>query len=201
MLKSIVLVCVLVCANLSAEANVLFLSGSTREGSIHKKLILEAAEIARHKNLNVTVIDLKDFPIPFYDGDLESKEGMPVKAKQLRQVMIQNDVIVIASPEYNGSVPAILKNAIDWASRGENGGSSRDAFKGKKFLLMSASPGTSGGNRGLVHLRAIIESIGGIVQKEQFTVPNAYTAFNEKGCLKDPKLKVELQQLIQVAIQ
>jgi NAD(P)H-dependent FMN reductase len=201
MLKLIVALCALVTLNLSAEVNVLAFSGSTREESVHKKLVLEAANIARQENANVTVIDLKDFPIPFYDGDLEAKEGMPAKAKQLRQLMIKSDVIIIASPEYNSSVSAVLKNALDWASRGENGGSSREAFKGKKFVIMSASPGSGGGARNLVHLRAIIKDIGGTVLTEQITVPDAFNAFDEKGCLTSPKLKADLQQVIQTAIR
>jgi NAD(P)H-dependent FMN reductase len=138
--------------------------------------------------------------MPFYDEDLEKKEGMPVKAKQFRKLMIQNDVILIASPEYNGSLSGVLKNAIDWASRSEEGGSSRDAFKGKKFAIMSASPGAGGGARGLVHLRAIIGNIGGQVVSQQVVVPDSFNAFDVQGHLKDQKLKMELQQLVQAVI-
>lgn len=184
-------------ANLSAEIRVLAFSGSTREDSFNKKLLCEAVNLARQMDAKVTVIDLEDYAIPFYSGDLEATQGMPNKAKQLRQLMIQSEVILIASPEYNSSLSAVLKNAIDWASRNEKGGSSREAFAGKKFMIMSASPGSSGGARGLVHLRAILEDIGGIVVLQQVVVPNSYNAFDEQGHLKNPKLKMELQQLIQ----
>jgi chromate reductase, NAD(P)H dehydrogenase (quinone) len=200
MWKLMTILCIAFSAHLSAEIKVLAFSGSTREGSVNKKLVLEAASFARQMGANVTVIDLKDFALPFYDGDLEAKAGMPEKAKQLRQLMIQNQIIFIASPEYNGSLSAVLKNAIDWATRSENGGSSREAFKGKQFLIMSASPGSTGGTRGLVHLRAILENIGGIVLPQQFALPDAYNAFDEQGLLKDPKLKNELQQIIQSTI-
>jgi len=187
--------------NLSAETKVLAFSGSTREDSVNKKLVSEAANLARQMDADVVVVDLKDYSIPIYNGDLEAKEGMPNTVKQLRQLMIRSNVIFIASPEYNGSVSAILKNIIDWTSRSEQGTPSRDAFKGKKFVIMSASPGPSGGVRGLAHLKSIIENVGGTVISQQFVLPDAYNAFDEKGQLKDPKLKTELQQLIQSAIK
>lgn len=200
MLKWLIIACLGFSAALSAETKVLAFAGSTREDSVNKKLVAQAAHAAQQMHANVTVIDLKDYPIPLYDGDLEAKEGMPLKAKQLRQLMIQNDVILIASPEYNGSLSAVLKNAIDWASRSEDGKSSREAFKGKKFVIMSASPGSGGGDRGLAHLRTIIENIGGTVLSKQVTLPDAYNAFNEQGCLKNEKIKKELQEAIHSAI-
>jgi len=119
----------------------------------------------------------------------------------LRKLMIQSDVIMIASPEYNGSLAAVLKNVIDWASRSEEKNSSRDAFKGKKFLLLSASPGAGGGARGLVHLRTILTNMGGTVLDEQITVPNAYSAFDEQGKLKDPTVKKALLEAIKTSMK
>ncbi|MBA3817169.1 MAG: NAD(P)H-dependent oxidoreductase [Parachlamydiaceae bacterium] len=187
-------------ANVNAEIKVLAFSGSTRDDSFNKKLVNEAANIARQLNVRVTVIDLKNYATPFYDGDHEAKEGMPLKAKQLRQLMIQSSIILIASPEYNGSISAILKNTIDWASRGEEGGSSREAFKGKKFVIMSATPG-NGGARGLEHLKTIIENVGGTVISQPVVVSNSYNAFDAQGHLKEAKTKLELQQLIETAIK
>lgn len=186
--------------NLCAETKILAISGSLREDSVNKKLMLEAAGIARQNGAIVTVVNLRDYPLPFYDADLETKEGMPSKAKELRKLMIHSDVILIASPEYNGSLPAVLKNAIDWLSRSEEGAPSRDAFKGKKFIIMSATPGQGGGTRVLGHLRTIIENVGGLVEAEQVSIPDAYNAFDEQGLLKNPKLKNELQQLVQKII-
>ncbi|CCB86824.1 NADPH:quinone oxidoreductase [Parachlamydia acanthamoebae UV-7] len=186
---------------LSAETKVLAFSGSTRTDSINKKLVTEAGNLAKQLGATVTFIDLKDYPMPFYDGDIEKEQGMPNDAKRLRQLLIQNQVIFIASPEYNGSLSAVLKNALDWASRSEDGGSSRDAFKGKKFVLMSASPGQGGGTRGLAHLRSIIEGIGGTVISQQFVVPNAFEAFDSQGKLKNPQAGSELKQIVQQAIQ
>lgn len=200
MWKLIFLLLVAMTMQLKAEMKVLAFAGSTREDSANKKLIKEAANIAREEGAIVTLISLNDYPMPFYNADLEAKEKMPTKAKEFRQLLIQNQVILIASPEYNSSLSGVLKNAIDWASRSEQGGSSRDAFKGKKFILMSASPGSTGGSRGLMHLRSIIENIGGTVVVQQIVVPDAYNAFDEQGHLKNPNLKKELQQLIQEAL-
>ena len=180
----------------NAEITVLAFSGSTQENSVNKKLIKEAATIAKEAGAEVTLVDLKDYAAPFYDGDLEIKDGLPAKAKELRQLMIQNSIILIASPEYNGSVSAILKNALDWASRSEEKAPSRDAFKGKTFILMSASPSPSGGARGLAHLKAIIENVGGTVSQE-FVLPNAYAAFDEQGHLTSAQLKEKLKQVIE----
>jgi len=191
----------LLSATLFAETNVLVFAGSTREDSYNKKLAREAADLAGKKGAKVTVIDLKDYPMPFYDADLEISDGMPENAKRLRDLMIESDVILIASPEYNASIPAILKNSLDWVSRSEDGTSSRAAFKGKKFGIMSASPGKGGGARGLAHLRAVIEDVGGEVIQKEVSVPRAYEAFNEKGTLEDSTLsqalKEEIGQLFQ----
>lgn len=189
--------CVACSAHLSAELKILAFSGSTRDDSVNQKLVVEAANLARQMNASVTVINLKDYPIPFYDGDLEAKEGMPAKAKRLRQLMMQSDAIFIASPEYNGSLSAVLKNAIDWASRNEEGNFSLEAFKGKRFVIMSASPGPGGGARGLVHLRTILENVGGKVISEQVVIPDAYQAFDQQGHLKNQKIKSELKQLVE----
>ena len=174
---------------LLAQLNMLVFAGSTRADSYNKQLASLAADVGREMGANVTLIDLKDYPMPFYDADLE-KKGMPKQVKKFRDLMMQNDAIVIASPEYNGSVSAVLKNAIDWASRSEEGAPSTDAFKGKKFALMSASPGRGGGARGLVHLKMIIENVGGTVLPDEISVPNAHTAFDKKHL---PELKKDIQ--------
>lgn len=198
MKKSLSLLCsALLTLPLAGEMKVLAFAGSTRADSYNKKLVQEAAALATQLGAKVTVIDLKDFPMPLYDADLEEKEGMPKNAERLRDLMIANDGVIIASPEYNASIPAVLKNALDWASRGEEGGSSRDAFKGKKFALMSASPGKGGGRRGLVHLRAIIENAGGEVVPQEVSIPSAHDYFANPKRPENPLLKLELQQLLQ----
>ncbi len=180
---------------LSAATKVLALAGSTRTDSYNKKLAQQAANIAEQSGATVTFIDLRDYPMPFYDADLEM-QGMPENAKRFRNLMIANDAIIIASPEYNCSLPAVLKNALDWASRNEEGGSSRDAYLGKKFAIMSASPGGGGGKRGLVHLRAVIENVGGTVVPTQTTIPNAHDYFSKKPLPANPTLNREIEELL-----
>lgn len=182
------------------KINVLAISGSTREGSLNKKLALQAAKFASEMGANVTVIDLKNYPIPFYDADLEASSGMPSNALLLRQILKQSQVIFIASPEYNASVSAVLKNAIDWASRGDQGGGSKEAFKDKKIAIMSVSPGKNGGSRGLQHLSAILKDVGGQVLPQQVSVANGYTAFDSEGNLVNAKTKANLQQLVKKAL-
>lgn len=194
-----IIVCTVVSVMLNAETRVLALSGSLREDSVNKKLLLEAAEMARKSGASVTVIDLNDYPLPFFDGDLEAKEGMPERANKLYEQLVQSQVVLIASPEYNASVTGVLKNALDWVSRPQ-GQRSSEAFKGKKFILLSASPGRTGGARGLVHLRAIIEDLGGTVIPEQISLPDAMNAFDAQGHLKNHKIKAELEQLVQKTV-
>jgi len=184
----------LVCStSLTAELKVLAFSGSLRQDSVNTKLVTEAAYLAEKQGADVTVVNLRDYPIPFYDADLETQEGMPIKARELRRLMIESDIVMIASPEYNGSVTAVLKNFLDWASRKEEGGPSREAFKEKTFILMSGSPGSGGGARGLVHLRDIISNIGGSVATTQVVVPYAYEPLDEEK-------QKELEQLIKPLI-
>ncbi len=204
MLKKILLVCFIACAPLLAEEKVLAFAGSTREDSYNKKLVKEAAEIAKQMGATVTLIDLKDYPMPLYEGDLEAKQGMPSNAKRFRDLLISNNAIIIASPEYNGSISGLLKNAIDWATRTERAKPSRDAFKGKRFAIMSASPGGNGGANGLIHLRDILKGLGGEVVETQVSISKAHSAFNDKGHLENPalqqKLQMEIEQLLQAKV-
>lgn len=187
----------LILSPLSAEKKVLALAGSTREDSYNKQLIAEATAIASKMGAVVTIIDLKDYPMPFYNADLERAKGMPEEAKKFRRLFIENEAIIIASPEYNGSFPAVLKNALDWASRSEEGGPSREAFIGKTFAIMSTSPGGGGGSRGLIHLRSVIEAIGGFVVSKQVAIPNAHHYFSEAKRSENLSIKEEIQQIFE----
>lgn len=200
MFKKLVLSCLVFVMPLVAEVKVLAFAGSTRKDSYNKKLIQIAAEMARQKGAKVTVIDLSDYPIPFYDADLEAKQGLPANAKKIRDLMLQNDVMMIASPEYNGSIPGILKNVIDWTSHDEKGKFSTDAYKGKKIGIMSASPGKGGGARALVHLRAILQAVSGNVIATEMSIPEAYKAFAD-GKLVNPELSKKLQEEVEQLIK
>lgn len=166
---------------------VLAFAGSTRRRSLNKKLVHEAARIARAAGAEVTEIDLRDLPMPLYDGDLEADAGVPAAAARLRDAMRDHDGFLLACPEYNSSITAVLKNAIDWVSRPAAGEPSMVAFKGKVATLLSASPGALGGLRGLVHVRAILGNVGVLVLPTQVAVSKAHEAFAEDGSLGDDR--------------
>jgi chromate reductase, NAD(P)H dehydrogenase (quinone) len=154
-----------------AAPKILAFAGSTRADSFNKKLVRVAVEGARQAGAEVTLVDLRDYPMPLYDGDLETEAGMPESAARLKELMKAHDGFLIASPEYNSSITAVLKNTIDWVSRAAPGEEPLAAFDGKAAALMSASPGALGGLRGLVHVRSILGNIGVLVLPDQVAVP------------------------------
>ena len=174
---------------------ILAFAGSTRRDSFNKKLVSIAARGARAAGAEVALIDLKDFPLPLFDQDLEAGQGMPENGKKLQQLFIDHDGLLIASPEYNSSITAVLKNAIDWVSRPAPGEPSLVAFRGKVATLMSASPGALGGLRGLVHVRSILGNLGVIVLPDQVAVARAHEAFRPDGSLLDPKQQAGIEEL------
>lgn len=174
---------------------ILAFAGSTRTDAFNKKLVKIAAAGAEAAGARVTFIDLRDYAMPLYDEDLEQREGLPTSARQFKDVMLANDGLLIASPEYNSSLSAVLKNAIDWASRPAPGEAPLGCFDGKVASLMSASPGALGGLRGLVHLRSILGNIRVIVLPEQVAVGKAYEAFSPDGSLKDPDQQKSIAKL------
>jgi chromate reductase, NAD(P)H dehydrogenase (quinone) len=149
----------------------------------------------------VTLLDLRDLKLPLYDGDLEEREGLPEGAKELKRVMKQHDGLLIASPEYNSSISAVLKNAIDWASRPKDDAFALEAFAGKVAGLMSASPGALGGLRGLVHLRMILGNIQVLVVPEQLAISKANEAFDESGNLKDEKQQAGIEKIAKRVVE
>jgi NAD(P)H-dependent FMN reductase len=174
---------------------ILAFAGSTRRESSNKKLVSIAAKGASEAGAEVTLIDLKDFPLPLFDRDLEAEQGMPEAGQKLKKLFIDHDGFLIASPEYNSSITAVLKNAIDWASRPAPGEPSLVGFRGKVATLMSASPGALGGLRGLVHVRSILGNIGVIVLPDQVAVAKAHEAFQPDGSLTDPKQQAGIEGL------
>ncbi|MBX3468308.1 MAG: NAD(P)H-dependent oxidoreductase [Planctomycetes bacterium] len=174
---------------------ILAFAGSTRAGSWNKKLAAIAAEGARAAGGEVTLIDLRDFPLPLYDGDLEEAEGLPEKAVELKRLFNEHHGLLLACPEYNSSITAVLKNAIDWVSRSAPGEPSLAAFTGKVAGLVSASPGQLGGLRGLVTVRSILSNIGVLVVPDQVAVGKAHEAFDEQGALKDARQAQRVQRV------
>src|SRR5215469_4896313 len=174
---------------------ILAFAGSTRRESFNKRLVQHAARGAREGGAEVTLIDLKAFPLPLFDQDLEAEQGMPENGSKLKRLFIDHEGLLIAAPEYNSSITAVLKNAIDWVSRPAPGEPPLVAFRGKVATLMSASSGALGGLRGLVHVRSILGNIGVIVLPDQVAVATAHEAFKPDGSLADPKQQAGIEAL------
>ena len=180
---------------MSEPVKILAFAGSTRRDSWNKKLLHIAIQSARSAGAQVTLIDLKDFPLPLYDGDLEATAGVPENALKLKELFKSHQGLLLACPEYNSSITAVLKNTLDWVSRPVPDEPPLAAFKGKVVTLISASPGALGGLRGLVHVRAILGNIGCIVLPDQQAVSKASTAFNDAGSLKDEAMQKRIDGL------
>ena len=165
---------------------ILAFSGSARKESYNQQLAGLATQGAQQAGAEVTLINLGDFPMPLMNEDLEAAEGLPEAAKTFKQLLIEHDGFLIASPEYNSAFSPLLKNAIDWASRRETPEEPPlVAFKGKTAVIMSASPGALGGLRGLVFLRMLLNNIGITVLPDQQAITQANKAFGQDGQLLD----------------
>lgn len=170
---------------MSNAPKILAFAGSTREASFNKLLVKVAADGARAAGADVTVIDLRDFPLPLYDGDLEAADGLPETAQKLKTLFLDHQGLLISSPEYNGGMSAVLKNTIDWVSRPAPGEGGLAAYKNKVAGLMGTSPGRLGGLRGLNHVRQILTNVGVLVLPKQHALGGAGQAFDEAGKLTE----------------
>lgn len=170
-----------------AKPKILAFAGSTGSTSFNKKLVKVAAAAARAAGAEVTEVDLKDYPLPLYDCDLEAKDGLPANAKKLQELFKAHRGLLISSPEYNSSISGVLKNTIDWLTRTEKAEPSLACFEGKVCALLAASPGALGGLRGLVTVRSILSNIKVLVLPDQVAVGKAHEAFGDEGKLKDGK--------------
>ena len=177
------------------KPKILAFAGSTRTDSYNKKLVKISSTGATEAGADVTIIDLRDFPMPIYDGDLEQKDGLPSNARKLKDLMLTHQGFLISSPEYNSSISAVFKNMIDWTSRQSEGEIPLACFKNKVAGIMSASPGMLGGLRGLVHVRSILGNIGIIVLPDQIAIAKAHEAFNEDDTLKDKKQEEQVKKI------
>lgn len=185
-------------------AKLLFFAGSTRKDSLNKKLAKLAAKLAEKQGAETEFIDLSDFAMPLYDGDLEQEQGLPDTAIALKEKFKQADGFFIASPEYNSSFSAVLKNTIDWISRPHTENEpSLVAYKGKVVAVGAVSPGPLGGIRGLVPLKMLFGNISMHVVPSQVAVGDGFQAFDEKGELKDDRargfLESTVKQLVDTA--
>jgi NAD(P)H-dependent FMN reductase len=161
------------------------LSGSLRGESLNTKLVTAVAgEIEKQGGVEIDLISLNKLDLPIYDQDIEDKE-FPESASELKKRLIAADGFLIGSPEYNGSISAALKNAIDWASRPRPDEEPLECFKGKTCGLLAASPGAIGGLRGLRHVRQILTQIQMVVVPQEFALGKAHEAFDDNGQIKD----------------
>ncbi|MFD3538299.1 NADPH-dependent FMN reductase [Streptomyces sp. NPDC058662] len=170
---------------------VLVLSGSSRRGSVNTRLAALVADLVTGAGATADRATLGDFPMPPYDGDVEADEGLPPAAQALCDRIADAQALIIASPEYNASVPGVVKNAVDWVSRVRP-----QPFKDKQTLLASASPSMVGGNRGLWALRVPLEHLGARVYPDMFSLAMAHQAFAADGSLADAGLGERLAATI-----
>lgn len=174
---------------------VLVFGASLRDGSLNQRLAELAAGVVRAKGAEADLARMADFDCPAYDADAE-KAGMPLGAERLRQRLVAADAIIIASPEYNASMPGYLKNSIDWASRFRP-----QPFNGRQALLMSASPSMVGGNRGLWSLRVPLEHLGARVYPDMFSLAQAHQAFDGDGQIANQPLRERFESTLECFLE
>ena len=187
-----------------AGPKILIIPGSLRTGSYNVKLAAAAAYEFAQAGIEATRISLADFPLPIYDADLQAKSGIPKHAINLKRMMGIHHGILFVTPEYNASVPALLKNAIDWVTRVQDPHESRgQVFRERPFAMASASQSRLGGTRALAALRLILTACHATVIPSQFALSFADQAYDDMDKLRHPAdieaLSALVRQLIEVS--
>lgn len=164
--------------------DILVFAGSLRRDSYNRKLARVAAAQAEAAGARVTLLELRDYPLPLYDGDLEADSGPPENAFRLQELIAAQHGLIVVSPEYNHSIPALLKNTLDWVSRtprvrGAN------PFAGKVAGILGTSPGGLGALQGLDHLERVLATVGCLVLPGKVAVPRGDQALDEDGQWRD----------------
>ncbi len=179
--------------------NLIFTSGSVRKESYNTKLAKLACSIAsKIDGASASFVDLKDYEMPLYNGDLEEVSGLPENAIKLKERFSKSDGFFIASPEYNSSIPPLLKNSLDWISRPhEDGEPPLLAYNGKVAAISAASPGGFGGMRALVPLRMMLENIATIVIPKQLAISSAHKEFDGDGNLINERFNISLHEVVE----
>lgn len=167
---------------MAANPKILAFSGSGRRESLNKKLLAVAVQAVRDASGEVTLVELRDFALPLYDGDLEQAQGMPTGAAKLVELITQHDGLLIASPEYNSMITPLLKNTIDWCSRADE-----NPFEGKVAAVVSASPGALGGIRSLKMAQQLLLHLGCHIVPGNTMLPHAHKAFGADGGLTEER--------------
>ena len=180
---------------------ILVIPGSLRSGSLNARLAAVAAHELAQAGVDVTRISLADFPLPIYDGDLQAKSGVPKPAVNLKRMIGAHHGVLIVTPEYNSSVPALVKNTIDWVSRVQDPHEARgEVFRGRAFAIASASGGRLGGTRALAALRLILSACHATVIPNQLALSFAEDAYDEMDRLRLPADTEALQALVRQLI-
>jgi chromate reductase, NAD(P)H dehydrogenase (quinone) len=169
---------------------ILAFSGSARAESLNQKLLVATVEAVRSAGGEVTLISLRDYPLPLYDGDLEEAEGLPANARKLVDLIKDHPGLLIASPEYNSMITPLLKNTIDWCTRADD-----NPFPGRVAAVVSASPGALGGIRSLQHAQQLLLHLGCRVVPGNTMLPQANKAFGPDGKLSDSRALKNVQGL------
>jgi chromate reductase, NAD(P)H dehydrogenase (quinone) len=175
---------------------VLVIAASLRKASFNRKLAALAAADFRAKGHEVDELDLHQVPMPIYDGDVEAASGLPEGAKQFRARVAAAGAIYLASPEYNNGVPGGMKNAVDWASRGND-----QPFKGKVIALSGASAGAYGTTRALTAWRMVFRLVDAFVIPSELALPLASKAFDEQGQLIEERRRKQLGNIVDELIR
>ena len=174
-----------------APLRLLVFSASLRSGSLNTQLAELAATSIEATGATVDMASMHDFDAPSYNGDAEREHGVPPGAEAFRARLEDTDAFVVASPEYNGSMPGVLKNAIDWVSRYRP-----QPFDERHGLLMSASPSMAGGNRGLWALRVPFEHLGARIYPDMFSLAKAHQGLDSEGRLANAELQERFDSTI-----
>jgi chromate reductase len=187
-----------------AALKILVIPGSLRTGSLNAKLAAVAAHQFAQTGVEVTRLSLADFPLPIYDGDLQTRSGVPKHAVDLKRMIGTHHGVLIVTPEYNSSVPALLKNTIDWVSRVHDAHESRgEVFRGRAFAVAGASHSRLGGSRALAALRLILSACHALVIPNQLALAFADEAYDDRDRLKHPPdieaMAAMVRQLIDVS--
>ena len=173
-----------------ASPKILAFSGSTRKESLNQKFLVATVEAVRAAGGEVTLINLRDFPLPLYDGDLEDAAGLPENARKLIDLIAGHAGLLIASPEYNAMITPLLKNTLDWCTRADD-----DPFPGRVAAVVSASPGALGGINSLKLAQQLLLKLGCHVVPGVTILPQAHKAFGPDGKLIDPRSLKSVQEL------
>ena len=186
---------------MSEAPRILAFAGSIRRDSLNAALLRRAARACKAAGGAVTLLPREALAIPLYDGDSEREDGLPAAARRLKRSIGEHDALLIAAPEYNGSLAPALKNALDWASRREGDEAASAAYSGKVAAMVAASPGRLGGARGLMALRQVLSTLGVHVIPQQLALAEANKAFDETGELIDDGHRKMLARIAEALVR